>query len=89
MRQGGFANFGQRIPDLLSTYQAVAFGAAQGLPVDRAHLQFFLDKVRSGQGHAWSPLYLEGHDALSDCLGRLLQAFAEGRRQHLPNLQLS
>lgn len=89
VRQGGFANLGQRIPDLLSTYQAVAFGAAQGLPVDRVHLQFFLDKVRSGQGHAWSPLYLEGHDALSDCLGRLLQAFAEGRRQHLPNLQLS
>ena len=89
VRQGGFANQGQRIPDLLSTYQAVALAAALGLPVDLAHLRFFLDKVRSGPGYAWSPLYLQGHDALSGCLGRLLQAFADGNCLRLPNLQLS
>ncbi|WP_449432998.1 prenyltransferase/squalene oxidase repeat-containing protein [Pseudomonas putida] len=89
VRQGGFANQGQRIPDLLTTYQAVALAVDLGLPVDVPHLSYFLDKVRSGQGHAWSPLYLQGHDALSACLGRLLQAYAAGERQHLPNLPLS
>ena len=89
VRQGGFANQGQRIPDLLSTYQAVALAAALGLPVDLAHLRFFLDKVRSGPGYAWSPLYLQGHDALSGCLGLLLQAFSDGNCLRLPYLQLS
>jgi len=89
VRQGGFANQGQRIPDLLSTYQAVALAADLGLPVDMAHLSFFLDKVRSDAGHAWSPLFLQGVDALSTCLGRLLEAFANGQRQQLPSLQLS
>ncbi|HDS1743855.1 MULTISPECIES: prenyltransferase/squalene oxidase repeat-containing protein [Pseudomonas] len=89
VRQGGFANQGQRIPDLLSTYQAVALAADLGLPVDLAHLRFFLDKVRGAAGHAWSPLFLQGVDALSTCLGRLLDAFAQGQRQQLPSLQLS
>ncbi|MFJ4347743.1 prenyltransferase/squalene oxidase repeat-containing protein [Pseudomonas sp. NPDC089401] len=89
VRQGGFANQGQRIPDLLSTYQAVALAADLGLPVDLGHLRFFLDKVRGAAGHAWSPLFLQGVDGLSACLGRLLEAFAAGRRQRLPSLQLS
>ncbi|NIF30116.1 prenyltransferase [Pantoea sp. Tr-811] len=89
VRQGGFANQGQRIPDLLSTYQAVALASDLGLPVDLAHLGVFLDKVHSEAGHAWSPLFLQGVDALSACLGRLLQAFASGQRQQLPSLQLS
>ncbi|MNG68879.1 Prenyltransferase and squalene oxidase repeat protein [compost metagenome] len=89
VRQGGFANQGQRIPDLLSTYQVVTLASAVGLAVDLPHLRFFLDKVRSGNGHAWSPLYLQGHDALSDCLGRLLADFAAGLRERLPNLHLS
>lgn len=89
VRQGGFANQGQRIPDLLSTYQAVALAADLGLPADLPHLRFFLGKVRSAAGHAWSPLFLQGVDPLSSCLGRLLEAFAEGQRQHLPSLQLS
>ncbi|MFJ4430682.1 prenyltransferase/squalene oxidase repeat-containing protein [Pseudomonas sp. NPDC089395] len=89
VRQGGYANHGQRIPDLLSTYQAVALAADLCLPVDLPHLRFFLDKVRSAAGHAWSPLFLQGVDALSSCLGRLLEAFAHGQRQRLPNLQLS
>lgn len=89
VRQGGFANQGQRIPDLLSTYHAIALAAELGLPVDLPHLQFFLEKVRSTAGHAWSPLFLQGVDPLSSCLGRLLEAYAAGQRQHLPSLQLS
>ncbi|HYQ48830.1 MAG TPA: prenyltransferase/squalene oxidase repeat-containing protein [Pseudomonas sp.] len=89
VRQGGYANHGQRIPDLLSTYQAVSLAADFGLPVDLPHLRFFLDKVRGAAGHAWSPLFLQGVDALSSCLGRLLEAFVDGQRQRLPNLQLS
>jgi len=89
VRQGGFANQGQRIPDLLSTYQAVALAADLGLTVDLPHLRYFLDKVCGPAGHAWSPVFLQGVDALSACLGRLLEAFAEGRQQCLPSLQLS
>ncbi|AGZ35250.1 MAG: prenyltransferase/squalene oxidase repeat-containing protein [Pseudomonas sp.] len=87
--QGGFANQGRRIPDLLSTYQAMALMSDLDITCDLAHLRFFLGKIRSEQGYAWSPLYLPGHDALSTCLGRLLEAFAEGKRQRLPNLYLS
>uniref|UniRef100_UPI002579A416 prenyltransferase/squalene oxidase repeat-containing protein n=1 Tax=Pseudomonas sp. UBA800 TaxID=1947344 RepID=UPI002579A416 len=89
VRQGGFANQGQRIPDLLSTYQAIALAADLGLPLDLPHLRFFLDKVRGEAGHAWSPLFLQGVDALSICLGRLLEDVSAGRRQRLPSLQLS
>ncbi|EPO7629443.1 TPA: hypothetical protein MD708_004112 [Citrobacter freundii] len=89
VRQGGFANRGQRIPDLLSTYQAVTLAFALDLPVDEEHLRYFLEKVETKQGFAWSPLYLEGQDALSACLGRLLQAFVNGVLKQLPNLHLS
>lgn len=89
VRQGGFANQGQRIPDLLSTYQAVALAVQLGLPVDAARLRFFLDKVRGPAGYAWSPLFLQGLDPLSTCLGRLLQAYVDGQRDSLPNLHLS
>ncbi|CAM3589215.1 Prenyltransferase [Pseudomonas reidholzensis] len=89
VRQGGFANQGQRIPDLLSTYQAVALSRSLDLPVETAHLRFFLDKVGTGQGFAWSPLYLEGQDAMSACLGRLLLAWVDDPRAPLPNLYLS
>ena len=89
VRQGGFANQGQRIPDLLSTYQALALALALELPIDIPHLGFFLDKVGAGQGFAWSPLYLEGQDALSACLGQLLLALVNGARTQLPNLHLS
>lgn len=67
----------------------MALAAELGLPVDLAHLRFFLDKVHGDAGHAWSPLFLQGVDALSICLGRLLDAFAQGLRQQLPSLQLS
>ncbi|MDZ3991803.1 prenyltransferase/squalene oxidase repeat-containing protein [Pseudomonas sp. Teo4] len=87
--QGGFANQGQRIPDLLSTYQALALACDLDIEPDLEHLRFFLGKVRSGQGYAWSPLYLPGQDALSTCLGQLLDAFAEGKRLCLPSLYLS
>ena len=89
VKQGGFANIGNRIPDLLSTYEAMAASSAFDLEVDRAHVLYFLEKVETASGYAWSPMYREGQDALSTCLGSLLRQWFQGRLDVLPHLYLS
>ncbi|WP_409272733.1 prenyltransferase/squalene oxidase repeat-containing protein [Pseudomonas sp. KCJK9111] len=89
VKQGGFANIGNRIPDLLSTYEAMAACCDFGLEVDRAHVLYFLENVETDGGYAWSPMYREGHDALSTCLGSLVRQWLKGHLPVLPNLYLS
>lgn len=89
VKQGGFANIGKRIPDLLSTYEAMAASCDFGLEVDRAHVLYFLENVETDGNHAWSPMYREGYDALSSCLGNLIGQWFKGRLSALPNLYLS
>ncbi|QJI40777.1 terpene cyclase/mutase family protein [Pseudomonas sp. ADAK2] len=89
VKQGGFANVGNRIPDLLSTYEAIAAMNAFGLEVEGPHLTYFLDKVATAAGYAWSPMFREGEDALSGCLGSLLRHHMDGRLNSLPHLYLS
>lgn len=89
VRQGGFANQGNRIPDLLSTYEAIAASVYFDLPVAREPLRFFLGKVQTDTGHGWSPLFREGQDGLSRCLGHLLETFANTPSTELPHLYLS
>lgn len=89
VKQGGFANIGNRIPDLLSTYEAMAASCDFGLEVDRAHALYFLENVETEGGYAWSPMYREGHDALSTCLGSLVGQWFKGHLSVLPNLYLS
>ncbi|MFP3700608.1 hypothetical protein SB758_34610, partial [Burkholderia sp. SIMBA_013] len=60
-----------------------------GLEVDRAHVLYFLENVETEGGYAWSPMYREGHDALSTCLGSLVGQWFKGQLPVLPNLYLS
>ncbi|MEU8432830.1 prenyltransferase/squalene oxidase repeat-containing protein [Streptomyces sp. NPDC029216] len=87
---GGWADTGRRIPDLLSTYEAVATADLFGLPVDPGHLRRFVDRVRTGAGTAWTPMAPAGGGALADCLGTLLHRRAgQGPTGSLPPLVLS
>lgn len=88
VRGGGWANHSNRVPDLLSTYEAVATADRLGIPVDPEHLRAFLDRTGGADGAAWSPLAPFSDDPLARCLHGLLRAhLSEDRR--LPALTLS
>ncbi|WP_228979460.1 prenyltransferase/squalene oxidase repeat-containing protein [Streptomyces sp. DH12] len=93
VRGGGYADSGDRLPDLLSTYEAVVASDRAGLHVDTGHLELFLKAVERPDGTAWTPLSPAGGGALADLLGALLRGYAvdtaraEGPR--LPALTLS
>lgn len=86
---GGFANLGNRIPDLLSTYEAVLAADAHGVAVDAAHAGRFLARVGTGEGSAWTPLGPPTGGALAECLIALLRARLADPRRALPPLTLS
>lgn len=88
VRGGGFANEGRRLPDLLSTYEAILSADAYGLPVDLDHLHRFLDGVRtSTNGYSWTPLAATTGSPLADCLGNRLARRLNG--EALPPLTVS
>lgn len=90
VRGGGFANEGNRVPDLLSTYEAVLAADTFGLQWDAGHLTKFLDSVRApDNGFAWTPLMATSGGPLADCLGRRLELRLSPERQALPPLTLS
>ncbi|KFU78733.1 hypothetical protein SAMN04489729_0194 [Amycolatopsis lurida] len=89
VRSGGFANEGSRMPDLLSTYEAVVTADRQRLPVDFTRLNVFLDRLTRPDGTGWTPLAPTGGGVLADCLGALLRERSAGRRADLPALTLS
>ncbi|MFI1016619.1 prenyltransferase/squalene oxidase repeat-containing protein [Streptomyces sp. NPDC020965] len=80
VRGGGFANEGNRLPDLLSTYEAVVAQERAGLPVDTGRLAVFLRSVDRPDGTAWTPLAPTGGGPLAGALGALLRATADGAR---------
>lgn len=90
VRGGGFANEGNRVPDLLSTYEAVLTADVFGLAWDPGHLAAFLDSVRTADaGFAWTPLMATSGGPLADCLGRRLEMRLSSERHALPPLALS
>ncbi|MFI9511225.1 prenyltransferase/squalene oxidase repeat-containing protein [Nocardia sp. NPDC052566] len=80
---GGWANEGSRVPDLLSTYEAVVTADLHGIAVDNKHVGRFIARVRTDAGTAWSPLAPAGGDRLADCLGTLLHKRLDGRQARL------
>lgn len=90
VRGGGFANEGNRVPDLLSTYEAVLAADAFGLRWDAEHLQKFLGSVRTEcSGFAWTPLMAVSGGPLADCLGRRLEMRLSAEGHPLPPLAIS
>jgi prenyltransferase beta subunit len=72
VRGGGFDNHGNRVPDLISTYDAVATADRFGVTVDETGLRALLDRIATASGVAWTPLAPAGGGVLADCLGHLL-----------------
>ncbi|MEU6970764.1 prenyltransferase/squalene oxidase repeat-containing protein [Kitasatospora aureofaciens] len=90
VRGGGFANEGNRVPDLLSTYESTLAADVFGLAVDPEHLRKFLDSVRTADGgFAWTPLMAASGGPLADCLGRRLELRLSSEQHALPPLALS
>jgi hypothetical protein len=89
VRGGGFANEGNRLPDLLSTFESVLAADRAGLPVDTEHAGRFLRSVDRSGGTAWTPLAPDAGGPLADCAGTLLTARVAGARADLPALALS
>ncbi|MFE0683822.1 prenyltransferase/squalene oxidase repeat-containing protein [Streptomyces sp. NPDC058961] len=90
VRGGGWANEDNRIPDLLSTYEAVLTADTFGLDWDIDHLTRFVDRVRTAdRGFAWTPLMPTSGGPLADCLGRRLELRLSPSRHPLPPLALS
>jgi hypothetical protein len=89
VRGGGFAQQGDRLPDLLSTYEAVSAADAYGLPVDAGHVGAFLDRATTATGAAWTLLAPSGGGPLADCLAALLRARLADPSRPVPPLTLS
>jgi prenyltransferase beta subunit len=86
---GGWAGTGNRLPDLMSTYEAVVTADRFRLPVDHEHVTAFLDRTAAGTAAAWSPLAPRGGDPLADCLHALLRRRLREPSFPLPALTLS
>ena len=87
---GGYANTGNRIPDLLSTYEAVLTASRHGIPLDREHIRRFCDRVTQEHGTAWTPLApADGRDLLAECVGDLLRQWVSDEAAALPALTIS
>jgi prenyltransferase beta subunit len=89
VRGGGYAGEGNRVPDLLSTYEAVLAADRAGLALDTGHVSAFVDRVRGADGTAWSPLAPGSGGPLADCLGSLLARRLTAGPGALPALALS
>jgi prenyltransferase beta subunit len=89
VRSGGWADTGNRLPDLLSTYEAVATADRLGLAWDSGPVRAFLDRTDHPAGAAWSPLAPGTADPLAGCLHRLLQSRCDEPSRPLPALTLS
>ncbi|RBM19447.1 prenyltransferase/squalene oxidase repeat-containing protein [Streptomyces sp. PT12] len=89
VRGGGWANQGARLPDLLSTYEAMATADRLGIAIDPGHVRAFLDRTASERGASWSPLAPAAGDPLADCLHRLLRGRLAAPAAALPALTLS
>ena len=88
-RGGGYDNSGSRVPDLLTTYEAVVTADRFGLDLDLAPLRTFTERILFPDGTAsWTPLAPPGHDALAHCLGKLLQRRLHGDGRPMPALSL-
>ncbi|MFY1671569.1 prenyltransferase/squalene oxidase repeat-containing protein [Plantactinospora sp. WMMB334] len=86
---GGYANVGNRLPDLLSTYEAVATADRHGCAVDTGRIRVLLRRLAGPGGVAWTPLTPGGGGPLADCLGVLLDRRLDGELARLPVLALS
>lgn len=89
VRGGGWANQGNRLPDLLSTYEAVATADRFGIPVDDRGVDAFLARTATPAGGSWSPLDPTDGDPLAACLRRLLRRRLAVPSSELPALSLS
>lgn len=89
VRGGGYASTGHRVPDLVSTYEAVATAVRFGLDVDQTGVHAFIDRVSSPDGIAWSPLAPGPGGPLASCLGALLTGWLRYPARPLPILPLS
>ena len=89
VRGGGWANEGRRMPDLLTTYEAVMTADRFGIDVETDRLDAFLERTSSGGRAAWSPLAPPTDEPMAATLHELLRRRASRTVHPLPALSLS
>lgn len=90
VRGGGFANEGHRLPDLLTTYEAVLTADRLMLPIDSDHITRFLNSIHSGNcNYGWTPLAPGSGGPLADCFGSQLARRVNQSDHPLPPLVVS
>jgi prenyltransferase beta subunit len=70
---GGWANEGDRLSDLLTTYEAVLCADRHDIAVDRTHAARLTARLAVGGGAAWTPLAAGDGGPLARCLHALLE----------------
>ena len=89
VRGGGYANEGNRMPDLLSTYEAVLAADLHGVAIDPEHVLRFVERVSTADQATWTPLAPLGDDPLARCLAALLRERFGDTAAALPAVVLS
>jgi hypothetical protein len=89
VRGGGYANLGNRLPDLLTTYEAALCSRRLDLPVDFDGVRRLLRRLRNGDSFAWTPAAPAAADALAECVAHLLERAADFPDAALPPIVLS
>jgi len=70
---GGWANEGNRLPDLLTTYEVVLCADRHGVTIDLEHAARVVERLAVDGGAAWTPLAALDGGPLARCLHTLLQ----------------
>ncbi|GGK73797.1 prenyltransferase/squalene oxidase repeat-containing protein [Mangrovihabitans endophyticus] len=86
---GGHADTGARVPDLLSTYEAVVTACRYGIDADIAAPAKLMPRLRLPSGYAWTPLTAMPGGPLAACLGTLLDRYLADASTVLPAVSLS
>ncbi|HFN0790191.1 TPA: prenyltransferase/squalene oxidase repeat-containing protein [Klebsiella variicola subsp. variicola] len=90
VKGGGFANEGNRFPDLLSTYEAVLTSDIFNISVDTEHLIKFINAIKlDNDTYSWTPLVKMNGGGIANCFGKNLDLRSVNLITSLPPVLIS
>ena len=90
VKGGGFANEGNRFPDLLSTYEAVLTSDIFNISVDKEHLIKFINAIKlDNDTYSWTPLVKMNGGGIANCFGKNLDLRSVSLITSLPPILIS
>lgn len=90
VKGGGFANEGNRFPDLLSTYEAILTSDTFNIDIDYSHLKKFIDSIKlDSHRFSWSPIVKIEGGKIANCFGKNLDLRCIKVRLSIPPILIS